>query len=202
MGQNKIATQDSLRMVAHYNYLGFCLKQIRNCQQRQLCISEHQAQLDPPRRSCRSSSGGFMRLTFRWLFALFLLLCTYPVSRIVAQLQTPNGVDFRASSSFVAQNVTFPAGTYNVKPSQNDIETLVVSSADGHSAFIPCEPLDSINPAGKTELTFHRYGSSLYLKQIWVKGSTDGCLVPSGPAEKNDRKSGKPTKETVPGTAK
>jgi len=48
----------------------------------------------------------------------------------------------------------------------------------------------------KTEPTFHRYGSSLYLKQIWVKGSTDGCLIPSGPAEKNDRKSGKPAKET------
>ena len=143
-----------------------------------------------------------MRLTLRRLFVLLPLLCTYPVSRVVAQVETPNGVDFRATSSFVAQNVTFPAGTYNVKPSQNDSETLIVSSADGHSAFIPCEPLDAINPAAKTELTFHRYGSSVYLKQIWVKGSTDGCLIPSGPAEKNDRKSGKPTKETVPGTTK
>jgi len=121
---------------------------------------------------------------------------------MVAQLPTPNGVDFRATSPFVAQNVTFPAGTYNVKPTQDDIEMLIVSSADGHSAFIPCEPLEAINPAAKTELTFHRYGSSLYLKQIWVKGSTDGCLIASGPAEKKDRKSGKPTTETVPGTAK
>ena len=62
--------------------------------------------------------------------------------------------------------------------------------------------LDAINPAAKSELTFHRCGSSLYLKQIWVQGSTDGCLIPSGPAEKKDRKSGKPTKEVVPGTAK
>jgi len=120
----------------------------------------------------------------------------------VAQLPTPNGVDFKATSSFVAQNVTFPPGTYNVKPSADDNETLVVSSSDGHSAFIPCEPSEAINPSAKTELTFHRYGSSLYLKQVWVKGSTDGCLIPSGPAEKKDRKSGKPTKETVPGTAK
>jgi hypothetical protein len=52
-----------------------------------------------------------MRLTFRRLFVLLPLLCTYPVSRIVAQLQTPNTVDFKATSSFVAQNVTFPAGT-------------------------------------------------------------------------------------------
>lgn len=146
-----------------------------------------------------------MKLTFRRLFVLLVLLvlfCSYTVSRIAAQITTPNGLDFKATSSFVAQNVTFPAGSYNVKPTQDDIEMLLLSSADGHSAFIPCEPLDSINPAAKTELTFHRYGSSLYLKEIWVKGSTDGCLIPSGPAEKKDRKSGKPTKETLPGTAK
>ena len=143
-----------------------------------------------------------MRITFRTLFVLLVLLCSYTVSRTLAQLQTPNGVDFKVTNSFVAQNVTFPAGTYNVKPSPDDIEMLIVSSADGHSAFIPCESMEAINPAAKTELTFHRYGSSLYLKQIWVKGSTDGCLIASGPAEKKDRKSGKPTKETVPGTAK
>jgi len=143
-----------------------------------------------------------MKFTFCKLFVLLVLLCWYTVSRIGAQMTTPNGVDFKATSSFVAQNVTFPAGTYNVKPTQDDIQMLYVSSADGHSAYIPCEPLDTLNPAAKTELTFHRYGDSLYLKQIWVKGSTDGCLIASGPAEKKDRKSGKPTKETVPGTAK
>jgi hypothetical protein len=143
-----------------------------------------------------------MRLTFCKLFVLLALLCSYTVSRITAQITTPNGVDFKATSSFVAQNVTFPPGTYNVKPTQDDIGTLLLSSADGHSAFIPCEPLENINPAAKSELTLDRYGSSLYLKQIWVKGSTDGCLIPSGPAEKKDRKSGKPTKETIPATAK
>ena len=142
-----------------------------------------------------------MRLTFCKLFVL-VLFCAYAVSRIVAQLQAPNGVDFKMTSSFVAENATFPAGSYNIKAMQDDIYTLIVSSSDGHSAFISCEPISAINPAAKTELTFHRYGSSLYLKQIWVAGNTDGCLILAGPAEKKDRKSGKPTKETVPGTAK
>ena len=88
-----------------------------------------------------------MRLTLRRLFVLLVLLCSYTVSRTLAQLQTPNGVDFKVTNSFVAQNVTFPAGTYNVKPSPDDIELLIVSSADGHSAFIPCEPMEAINPA-------------------------------------------------------
>jgi hypothetical protein len=143
-----------------------------------------------------------MRITLRRLFVLLVLLCSYTVSRTLAQLQTPNGADFKVTNSFVAQNVTFPAGSYNIRPTQDDLDMLMVSSSDGHSAFIPCEPMEAINPAAKTELTFHRYGSSLYLKQIWIKGSTDGCLIVSGPAEKKDRKSGKPTKESVPGTAK
>jgi hypothetical protein len=143
-----------------------------------------------------------MRLTFCKLFVLLVLLCSYAASRITAQLTTPNGVEFKANSSFVAENVTFPAGSYNVKPTQDDIEMLLLSSADGHSAFVPCEPLNAINPATKSELTFHRYGNSLYLKQIWVKNSSEGCLIPSGHAEKKDRKSGKPTNETVPATAK
>jgi hypothetical protein len=79
------------------------------------------------------------------LFVLLMLFCSYAVSRITAQLTTPNGVDFKTTSSFVVENVTFPAGSYNVKPTQDDLGTLIVSSADGHSAFIPCEPLDSIN---------------------------------------------------------
>lgn len=143
-----------------------------------------------------------MRFVLCRLFVFLALLCSYTVFRTMAQLQTPNGIDFRITSPFTVGNVTFPAGTYNVKPSQDDIETLILSSPDGHSAFFPCEPAEAINPAAKTELTFHRYGSSLYLKQIWVKGNTDGCSIPSGPAEKKDRKSGKPTKETVPGTPK
>ena len=102
-----------------------------------------------------------MRLTFCKLFVLLVPICSYTVSRTLAQLQTPNGVDFKATSSFVAQNETFPAGSYNIKPTQDDLYTLIVSTSDGHSAFIPCEPTEAINPAAKTELTFHRYGSSL-----------------------------------------
>lgn len=90
-----------------------------------------------------------MRLTFSKLFVLLVLFCSYTVSRVVAQVQTPNGVDFKVTSSFVAQNVTFPAGTYNVKPSQDDIDTLIVSSSDGHSAFISCEPSEVINPGSE-----------------------------------------------------
>ena len=44
-----------------------------------------------------------MRLTFCKLFVLLVLFCSYAVSRITAQLTTPNGLDFKATSSFVAE---------------------------------------------------------------------------------------------------
>ena len=55
------------------------------------------------------------------LFVLLMLFCSYAVSRITAQLTTPNGLDFKTTSSFVAENATFQAGSYNVKPTQDDI---------------------------------------------------------------------------------
>jgi len=58
------------------------------------------------------------------------------------------------------------------------------------------------SPATKTELTFNKYGDSQYLKQISVRGSTQGCLLATGNAEKKAKKSGKPTKEGVGGNAK
>ena len=39
MGQNKVATQDLRRMVAHYYYLRFCSKQIRTVS-RDSCASQ------------------------------------------------------------------------------------------------------------------------------------------------------------------
>jgi len=106
-------------------------------------------------------------------FSLRLLVLSFlfaPVCLSVVRAQLPpNGIDFKTNSSFVAQNVIMPAGTYNIRPMQDDMETLVLSSSDGHAAIIPCEALESTGLA-KTEITFHRYGQSLYLNQVWSAG--------------------------------
>jgi hypothetical protein len=95
-----------------------------------------------------------MKLTLRRLFVLVVLLCSYTVFRTVAQLQAPNGVDFKMTSSFVAENATFPAGSYNIKAMQDDLYTLIVSSSDGHSAFISCDRYRLSIPRQKPNLPF------------------------------------------------
>lgn len=129
-------------------------------------------------------------------FVLLCLLSTVGVHGIHAQLP-PNGVKFKTTFPFVAGTETFPAGTYTIMPSQDDLDILTVSSATGHSGVTYCEEFDTNAPAAKTEATFNKYGTTRYLKQISVSGSNEGCTVATGNAEKKAKKSGKPTKEAV-----
>ena len=132
------------------------------------------------------------------IFLLFLA-----VGPRLTNAQPGFAVDFKASSSFSAGNATFPAGSYTARQQQDDLGIVAISSADGqHTAFVACEPLDATSPVTKTELTFHKYGDSLFLKQIWISGNPSGLYLVGGPQEKQARKTGKPTKVSVPATAK
>lgn len=112
-------------------------------------------------------------------------------------------VDFKVSSPFSVGDATFPAGSYTARQQQDDLGILEISSADGqHSALVGCEPMYANTNPTKTELTFHKYGNSLFLKEIWTAGNTSGLYVIGGPQEKRARKSGKPTKVSVPANAK
>lgn len=134
-------------------------------------------------------------------FVLLFLLSAVAIHGIHAQLP-PHGVEFQATFPFVVGTETFPTGTYTIKPSQDDLDILTVSSATGHSGFTYCEEFDTSAPATKTELTFNKYGATHFLKQISVSGSTQGCALATGNAEKKAKKSGKPTKEAVEANAK
>jgi hypothetical protein len=141
-----------------------------------------------------------MKLICRSLVLLFVL-GGVAACGINAQLP-PNGVEFKAAFSFVVGTETFPAGTYTIKPTQDDLDVLAIQGAKGHAGFTYCEEYDAPSTATKTELTFNKYGTTRYLKQISVSNSQQGCLVATGNAEKQAKKSGKPTKEAVEGNAK
>jgi hypothetical protein len=117
--------------------------------------------------------------------------------------QSGFAVDFKVSSSFSAGSATFPAGSYTARQQQDDLGIVEISSVDGqHSAFVACEPLEATSPVTKTELTFHKYENSLFLKQIWISGNPSGLYLVGGPQEKQARKTGKAVKVSVPATAK
>ena len=124
---------------------------------------------------------------------LLSLLCFFAMMNVVsshAQLTTK--VSFTTTSPFVVEKTTLPAGAYTIRPFSDDPDAYELTSSTGHSVIFNCE---NSGEATKNELTFHRYGSMLYLKQISAGGAA--CFVPAGPAEKQAKKSGKPTKETI-----
>lgn len=128
------------------------------------------------------------------LFTLLLVLGMVGVLSSYAQITSK--VSFTTSTAFVIEKTTLPPGTYMIRPFEDEADMYELTSSTGHSVLFACE--SSGASATKTELTFHRYGSQLYLKQIAAAGSA--CFVPAGPSEKKAKKSGTPTKETIAGS--
>ena len=101
-------------------------------------------------------------------------------------------------------NSNLPAGDYTIRPTQEDPDVLDVTGPTGHSMFTYCDEVDLNTPAAKGAITFRKYGSGTtrFLKQINVGGSSQGCTLASGDAEKKAKKSGSPSKDTVETQAK
>jgi len=130
----------------------------------------------------------------KYLFCkLLTLLCFFGMmSAASSYAQLTTKVSFTTTSPFVVEKTTLPPGTYTIRPFSDDPDVFELTSSAGHSVIFNCE---NFGEATKNELTFHRYGSTLYLKQISASGGA--CFVPAGPSEKQAKKSGKPTKETI-----
>jgi hypothetical protein len=141
-----------------------------------------------------------MKTLFCGSFVLLMFVASLGSGLAVAQGQPL--VDFKMSSPFSVGNVTFPAGSYSIRKQPEDLWTLEIWSDNGHSAFVECDPLDADTPPAKTELTFHKYGNTLFLKQIWIAGNTSGFYLMGGAPEQQARKTGKPSKVSVPATTK
>jgi len=125
----------------------------------------------------------------------------------VADGQIATSLTFKAPSSFVAGDATFPAGSYVITPSETreDMSTLQISSADEfHSALVETRAGagKSETPAKSTHLVFRKYGDLLCLHRIALRDQTYAYVVITGNAEKEAAKAGPPTEQTVEGTLK
>ena len=123
----------------------------------------------------------------------------------IADGQIATSLTFKAPSSFVAGDATFPGGSYVITPSETteDMSTLQISSADGfHSALVETRVGESETPAKSTQLVFRKYGDLLCLHRIALRDQTYAYVVIIGDAEKEAAKAGPPTELTVEGTLK
>jgi hypothetical protein len=77
---------------------------------------------------------------------------------------------------FVVGSRTLAAGEYIVgQITSNSADAILVRSSDGdHNAIRMTSALSVGAPKRKTTLTFLRYGSTYYLSQVWIAGSSEG----------------------------
>ena len=133
------------------------------------------------------------------IFASVLLLL--PVCVASAQIASP--VRFSMNTSFAAGNATFPAGSYEIRPT-DDQGVFEIRSEDGrHGALVEVEPLDTDTPFKQTELVFNKYGNNMVLKEVTVAGGTTGINILTSHLERRHRKAfGKPTRVRHPAKKK
>jgi len=129
--------------------------------------------------------------------AVFTLMSAMPLMG-----QIVNGLSFKASAPFYAGNSKFPAGAYTITQSSIDNNELLIQStgSEKYSAFFDAIATQSEQPHAKTEVTFHKYGSTDYLSRVWIQGQQYGLQAEETKAEKKAAAAGAPVEHSVPGT--
>jgi hypothetical protein len=116
-------------------------------------------------------------------FVLAVLIGTLVGSGVRAQ--NGNAVVFKAPGPFIAGDARFPAGTYTIRQDQDNLQEWEISNdSEAYAAFLSTEQVDVPASSQKTEVTFHKYGSTLVLKEISIGGLRTGYTVQTTYAEK------------------
>lgn len=104
------------------------------------------------------------------------LLSLLSVMPLVAQID--GSENFMTSFPFYAGNAKLPPGSYKIIQSEADEDILQVQSSDGgHAVFVDVIPTHSAQPHPHSDVTFHKYGDTMYLDRIWVEGQEYGMKV-------------------------
>ena len=118
-----------------------------------------------------------------------------------AQILSP--VTFTMDAEFVAGNTTFPAGSYEILPTDDQSVLEIRGQKGAPAALFEIEPLRSVTPFKQTELVFNKYAEHMVLKEVMVAGETEGASTVTTNAEKRHRKEhGKPIRVRHPAKKK
>ena len=91
-----------------------------------------------------------------------------------ANAQITNPIEFTTSFPFTVGNATMPAGTYTIRPDDDNSEVLELTGEHG-SVLFQTDAARADRPAAKTEVVFKRYGDAYILKDVWLEGSDRGA---------------------------
>lgn len=79
--------------------------------------------------------------------------------------------------AFSANDRTMPAGKYTISLHPEN-GTILMQTEGQPSLFVSTLPTESTVSPDRGSLVFQRYGSTLFLSEIWTRGSTSGLEVP------------------------
>ena len=115
---------------------------------------------------------------------------------------TENGVKFTTSFPFTVGNTRVPAGSYTLRPDDDDPG--IFELMGGHtSVLFNTENVQARKTPSKTEVVFQRYGDGYVLKDIWVEGSDTGAEAATAEGERHVKKNhGSGTEHRVAGQKK
>lgn len=93
-------------------------------------------------------------------------------------------VEFTTSFPFTVGSATVPAGSYTIRPDDDNPKILLLTGA--HTAvFFETDNAEAREMPSKTEVVFKRYGDGYVLKDIWMAGSNSGAESVAAEAERH-----------------
>ena len=104
-----------------------------------------------------------------------------------ASAQIADRVEFTTSFPFTAGNATMPAGSYTIRPDDDNPQILLLTGSRA-SVLVETEVAHARQTPSKTEVVFKRYGAGYVLKDVWVEGSDSGAETKVVEAERHAAK--------------
>ena len=96
-------------------------------------------------------------------------------------------VEFTTSFPFAVGSATVPAGSYTIRPDEDDPRILMLTGAHASVLFETADTQARERPS-KTEVVFQRYGDEYVLKDIWMEGEYVGAESKASEAERHMKK--------------
>ncbi len=123
----------------------------------------------------------------QWFFAGVSFVVLAMLAVIPSKAQIPPGTGERAviPFDFIVRGRTLPAGTYTIRRVNDLSDVLLIESRNLQShVFFETEPLRFRNEAERSELIFHRYGDTCFLREIRIAVDDEGRGLATSRAEK------------------
>jgi hypothetical protein len=106
-----------------------------------------------------------------------------------AHAQVSGAIEFTTGFPFSVGYATVPAGTYTIRPDDDDPAILTLSGPRVAVLFLT-DSIEARQPPAKSEIVFKRFGDGYVLKDVWMEGSSTGAEAILAEAERHAAKGG------------